>query len=562
MEGDDVYKRLYTNLPEDSDSIRLFILLPPLSQAGELLTVLKPASLSADPPPLYNAVSYTWGEPVFESTVLCNGPHNPLPVTPALESVLHHLRQKYLIDVEPDAQLPLWIDGLSINQRDAADKAHQIRRMASVYAQAQATIVWLGAEDETSSFAMELLERLGGLGVPDDAEKTSDENKVAETQEALELSSTSARRSHPTELAQQHVPEMFAPAAWHALDALFSRPFWTRLWVLQEIMLSRNAILLCGDRELPWDKALAAYHCLNRLEWDAPWTNAFSHDVVRLIKKNHYTLMSPFLDRRKPQQPLLARAIETMGLRCLDPRDKLYGLLGICFPDEAERIEVDYTRPVRDVYADFMADRLTEGSGNPYYAAALLLAGSGQFSPQHRSDPTLPSWVVDWAAWSTPNGAHHLYSAQWWWQRLQYQAAGDTAPDIVAAASGGHMNTRGVVIDTVDAAESAILSLGSWEFWEDFIHWDREAEEDGSWYPTGLSWLEVAFRTVLADIERGEMKRLGTNTQMTDKLVAGFIEHLTVAREGASSGSMEPGSSEGEADQQPLSVPWLSGLSS
>ena len=50
-------------------------------------------------------------------------------------------------------------------------------------------------------------------------------------------------------------PNFSANAArWKALNTLFERPWWTRLWIVQEALLSGNPILRCGNKEVPLDR--------------------------------------------------------------------------------------------------------------------------------------------------------------------------------------------------------------------------------------------------------------------------------------------------------------------
>ena len=42
--------------------------------------------------------------------------------------------------------------------------------------------------------------------------------------------------------------ESFSPH-WSALNKIFARPYWTRVWVVQEIVFAREAILVAEDAE-------------------------------------------------------------------------------------------------------------------------------------------------------------------------------------------------------------------------------------------------------------------------------------------------------------------------
>jgi hypothetical protein len=40
--------------------------------------------------------------------------------------------------------------------------------------------------------------------------------------------------------------------AWKALRALIARPWFSRRWVIQEILLAREAVMYCGGKVISW----------------------------------------------------------------------------------------------------------------------------------------------------------------------------------------------------------------------------------------------------------------------------------------------------------------------
>ncbi len=155
-------------------------------RALKVLAMSYPASSRRDEPiqcimehinlyddPVYDALSYTWNnenllgddfldpdEPdnlvLFQGFVLLNGRN--VRITGNLWTTLWHFRRNAQWVLEhPDAQTsefndyeylhhkckrisvfetPLWVDALCINQSDSLEKSHQVRMMASIYAEA------------------------------------------------------------------------------------------------------------------------------------------------------------------------------------------------------------------------------------------------------------------------------------------------------------------------------------------------------------------------------------------------------------------------------------------
>ncbi|RYP15255.1 hypothetical protein DL765_005830 [Monosporascus sp. GIB2] len=126
-----------------------------------------------------------------------------LPVTANLYAALLRLRDRYIERV-------IWVDAICINQEDKEERGHQVRSMAEIYCKANRVIVWLGeaeAEDHDTLMAI----RAAG----DESTKSSD-----------------------SKTSQQ------------AVLALLNRPWFRRIWVLQEVAAARHVRIMCGSTEL------------------------------------------------------------------------------------------------------------------------------------------------------------------------------------------------------------------------------------------------------------------------------------------------------------------------
>ena len=140
----------YSTLLYD-DSIRLLKLLSEGNDANDrgLSCGLEDCRLSDDPS--YEALSYTWGRPVFPE--LLHTHNGVLRITENLALALRGLRFK-------DRVRRLWVDAVCINQNDLTEKSRQVAIMDSVYKKAHQVICWLGQADESTSDVMETLKRL------------------------------------------------------------------------------------------------------------------------------------------------------------------------------------------------------------------------------------------------------------------------------------------------------------------------------------------------------------------------------------------------------------------
>ncbi|KAJ4309745.1 hypothetical protein N0V84_011333 [Fusarium piperis] len=109
-----VYKDV-ASLDVVQEQIRILHLEPGLGSAPISCTIHR-ISLTSDPLPRYEALSYTWGDPKVTREIIVNG--YLINVTFNLYSALYRLRQ-------PEDMRILWVDALCINQTDVDERGQQ-----------------------------------------------------------------------------------------------------------------------------------------------------------------------------------------------------------------------------------------------------------------------------------------------------------------------------------------------------------------------------------------------------------------------------------------------------
>ena len=198
--------------------------------------------------PSYEALSYTWGttkskEPAYVLTSESSSHSSILPMTleigENLAIALKHLRS--------ESPRLLWIDAICINQMDPSERGTQISRMGEIYKAADRVVVWLGPESKKSSLAISTLDYLG-------------------RQIVLFRSFRFARAPDTTETEIWSRPTFQLPysdVTWQAIRDFFKRPWFERVWIVQEIQLaSSKSILMCGPDILSWQTLRASIYCL------------------------------------------------------------------------------------------------------------------------------------------------------------------------------------------------------------------------------------------------------------------------------------------------------------
>lgn len=164
--------------------------------------------------------------------ILCDGYR--IQVTHNCWSALSHLRKVF-------GGIAIWIDAICINQDDPEDKKTQIPLMGTIFSSAREVYIWLGPDTKETDKAMEYLDK-GGLSFTAlIRRRVSDRGPATGHSMSLRLGLHLLMRIF-TFRSRPH---------FIGLDDITSRPWIERLWTLQEALLSRNAVIVCGERYIP-----------------------------------------------------------------------------------------------------------------------------------------------------------------------------------------------------------------------------------------------------------------------------------------------------------------------
>ena len=206
--------------------IRLVVLEPASDYHATIHCSLKVVSL--DDEPLYEALSYDWGDRSCTSPIMLDG--IAFQVTLGLQRALRHLRHSRR------EALVLWIDAICIDQQNIEERGSQVLLMSSIYQRARGVLVWLGEETATTSTAIGFLRRLN--------------NEFT----LLEPGDSSSSLDYKQRLCS--ICESEPSSSWRSLRELFHHPWWKRLWNVQEAALARKLTMQYGY--LQFDFALVA----------------------------------------------------------------------------------------------------------------------------------------------------------------------------------------------------------------------------------------------------------------------------------------------------------------
>ena len=387
--------------------------------------------------PAYHALSYVWGSSPADVTIEID--HKPFPVTRHLKQALEKMK-KY-----EAPSLLLWIDAICIDQTNDFEKNVQVRQMTRIYETAKKVFVWLGDSGDGSNEAFDLLSRFGDWNDEEKFSKTVMDSFVSGSQKQ----------------------------GWAGFGLLLARPYWTRAWVFQELIVTSQATIGCGDRSRCWD-IFAALAFVIEEHRDLILLKQTQSDPAASILANHHHQYNLALYQRQRQlrsPPSLSQALQMRRqAKATDPRDKVFSILGVCREEQA------FPRDLRDGfildsnYPPIPRSKDLEIRYEQSHTVADVYKGAAQHiirktehleilsacqNPDRRQN--IPSWAPDW---STPrtNGPIVVPDT---WGRI-YTASGDEKLSFKKGNdSSGEVFLKGVWINTIEKIGRA--RLGSWQ---------------------------------------------------------------------------------------------------
>ncbi|KAK3948649.1 heterokaryon incompatibility protein-domain-containing protein [Pseudoneurospora amorphoporcata] len=272
-------ENLYHNVPVSRGYIRLLQLLPSEDEDAAIHCRLFPATLDSKGTRPYEALSYVWGSEDKPCSISING--CDLAVGKNLYVAMLHLRDHFI-------ERTIWIDAICINQGDNEEKGHQVQSMAKIYAKASRVIVWLGEEAAGSDQALEEIRIAAELSI-----RRLDDNT--------------------------------------GILTLLQRPWFQRIWVLQEVAAARHILIKCGSTEVDGSAFCLGLDALN-LSNESTDLQARILSVTYLIRgaifrpKYATSQSDNFSLNIRP----LGELIEMYHTReATNRRDKVYALLGM-----------------------------------------------------------------------------------------------------------------------------------------------------------------------------------------------------------------------------------------
>ncbi|KAF5544652.1 heterokaryon incompatibility 6 OR allele [Fusarium mexicanum] len=421
---------------------------------------------SIESPSPYIALSYVWGlgdkTQSIQISNLDDDEESFIPITESLETALRHFRKSGKV-------ITLWIDQICINQGDNKEKGQQVAMMGSIYSSATQVLVWLGPAQDGSDELMGAWQDIGQR-----AREFGLESYL--NPQSYHLISALGRSRDPsdeTAVSYQGLlastVEVFAPLLKEmTLKRWFERPYFSRVWIIQEFCLCPDTIFVCGSKTIPVDFVKFAVLLLqtaigNMPQGDYEQLQPPEMPLERLSEVSSEPTARLFGCRSRHQKHkddelymLLRRLFVELETNATVHRDRIFALLGLAADAEKLGIQPDYEGSTELILTQ-TARTLIEKSGR------VDLLCYSQF-PKLDELSHLPSWVPDWRS----NLSRSFYTINERIDRHLFAASGqDSVVEVVQHPNDNSdiLGLRGYNIDVIeDVAEGDGWMDMSWDY--------------------------------------------------------------------------------------------------
>ncbi|ETI19447.1 hypothetical protein G647_09281 [Cladophialophora carrionii CBS 160.54] len=435
----------------------------------------------AQPITAYTAISYVWGDTsdAVKLQIAIDG--RPARISPNLHSALVRLR-------DHSSSRFLWADALCIDQMpDAAglaEKEQQVGNMDRTFSKAEHVMIDLGSTPAPEVLAV--LDRF--FSIPD--ERWEESRRIV----ATENFKSSFQYLAPFDLpGVQH-------DFWPAFAEFMQRPWFSRVWIIQEYALAAQSTFLIGTDTRPGpylargflralQYMLFLYHSDRRDPVDEKPNARLARVVWDVDQPYTAVLLIDEARRSRPQGlPLSTLLWRTKRFHATNPRDKVYAVFGLV--DDAARVK-------DEIPIDYQSDD-THPLG-AQVARYLVRTGNGAYLLYNclgvRNEPPHPSWELVLTA-PTRDGFAELYKPTGQLDHDVYQASGPTRftcrwQDVAASASptatttkpmaASHLLLQVCIVDEITSLGPALPHIST------MTHADLAS--NSSWFPQAWEWM-------------------------------------------------------------------------
>jgi hypothetical protein len=325
------------------------------------------------------------------------------------------------------------------------ERNQQVQLMRSIYSQVELVLSWLGSGDEEMCLALRTFDVIA-----QEVKGVDDKNLSLRWME-----------KYPSLCVQDIDPgdDGLGNKAWMAMWHFFELTYWYRVWIFQELVLAKNLLLIYSSESLRYEDLEAVCAWSKRVQCEGP-RQLYQLPRPRSMSDAAWRAATgPYLDWYMISKIALAKKklceparrwnflLICRGLRTTDPKDHIYGLLGILEEGLEAKITPDYEKSISEVYCETICHWVEEEQDLLF----LYLAGIGRFD----YDLGLPSWAPNFTKASETPGSWYIAAGHADWRAFE----NNTDRNSVSQST---LHAIGLEIDRIIRVEET-PKLGTWE---------------------------------------------------------------------------------------------------
>ena len=313
----------YPSLHPCSDALRILCLLPNTQDPSTIRCKLHSTRLEEWKDKFIGA-SYVWGPAEPTHIILVN--RCEYPVRANLYKYLRALQAQ-----QGSEKLYLWIDAICIDQSSIGERNSQVQQMGSIYSNAKCVYAWLGPDTHDAAWLFS---------------QAGHKKDIFKRLTSLKSVLKSSRGCPYFSARERATAEREARRLLASLVSIGSCQYWTRIWIVQELLLAKRVLFFCGSSSLS--------HALMS-DWFYSADLYLNYDPFmkeRLLPKQngHSETLSRLLWRSRLETQTLPRSFQTLihdftASSCSVAQDKIFALLGMTSQTERQHFVIDYSLP-------------------------------------------------------------------------------------------------------------------------------------------------------------------------------------------------------------------------
>jgi Heterokaryon incompatibility protein (HET) len=293
--------------------------------------------------------------------------------------------------------------------------------MRKIYQNAKTVLVWLGpdTQEHQAKVAIDSILTISDFLCRKLGISVSDPSSMNDTYQELVLK----KRDN---LPLPNECEFSTDAMWESLIWFYSHPYFSRVWVIQEIGANKERLVHCGREKIEWDRVdlVASYIIMEP---------AFSKSLG--FSSTYCWWVASVTELVRQHKIWLAMLYLVSNFSCFDERDVIYSLRGLMeFSDGAEILDPDYNKSTVEVYRDSV-----EAAFVNFQNTNVLLYITGNKKP---------SWIPRWDQPMLFRNPFRFGKAVPW------KPAGETKPIWIIDKKLNVLSLSGFIVDPIEFVES------------------------------------------------------------------------------------------------------------